>query len=206
VLSLAVAFALPAATSDHPRWATLAYHQHEDEPPNWLLDASFGTPPEALRTAAPFAPTSSHVWPGAPIAALEAPAQGPALPPPEIEILQRTHSSVDRTLRVRVRSARGSRILSLHSPEHHRLTVTVNGRPATSIAIGGHRVFACLGVPPAGVEFGITVVGDEPWSGLVVDHLPGLPESGEFLQEARGQAGVAAHFGDDTLSSTTLSL
>ena len=84
--------------------------------------------------------------------------------------------------------------------------MTIDGHPATGVPIGGHRVFVCLGVPADGVEFAITVVGPEPWSGLVVDHLPGLPESGDFLQEARGRSAVPAHFGDDTLSSTTLSL
>ena len=63
-----------------------------------------------------------------------------------------------------------------------------------------------MGVPEEGIDVVIRVNGGDPWSGLLVDHQPGLPERGEFLEAARNSQATSAHFGDDTLVSTTLSL
>ncbi len=205
VLALTSACILPAATATSPRWTSLAYHQPADDTPQWLLDASFGAPPAPLLAAAPFVPATEHVWPGAPLRALAAPASGPRLPAPEIEIRRQSSSSVDRTVVALVRSSRGARVVSLHVPENRPVQVRIEGEPASGLRVGGYRVYGCFGVPPSGVEIGVTVSGDEPWSGLVVDHLPGLPESADFLEQARDSAAVAAHFGDDTLASRTLS-
>jgi len=156
--------------------------------------------------AAAFEPDPSYVWPGAPLAAFAAPAEGPSLPPPAIDVIDRKTTSVDRSVTLRARSQRGSRVLSVHFPTGRGVTVAFAGHSATAVRIGGHQVFVCLGVPASGIEIHVTVVGSEPWSGLLVDHLPGLPAAGSFLEQARGNSAVAAHFGDDTLASMTLRL
>ncbi|HEX9049761.1 MAG TPA: hypothetical protein VF841_04445, partial [Anaeromyxobacter sp.] len=214
VALVAVQAVLPHATPDAPERVTIAFHEEAGQA-RWLVETETGRLPPSLRAAAPFSaePTRPFEWsPNRP--AFVAPAVPRGLAAPRLEVLDVAREGGLRRIRARLSSPRGApRAYLVFPPAADLASFAMEGvavpAPAPKVTRwwGGHRVHACAGLPPGGVEIEVALRGDARVSVLVVDESPGLPPpDGERLRAARPPTAAPSQQGDSTYATARVRL
>ena len=198
-------------TPESPQRLNIAYHERASPPEaRWLLDASSGPVPAALRRAAAAGPDliDPHPWAAgwAPIA-LAGPRPALGLAAPRANVASARDASGRRTVRINLSSRRGARLLMLHLPAEARVDkVRVMGSPVTPRPWGAWRVVAFAAPPAGGVDIDLRLRDDAPIDALISDHSSGLPDDAAPVLSARPANAVPSQGGDQTIVSASLRL
>jgi hypothetical protein len=208
VTCVLIPFAAPYS-ADVPQRLSLAYHQDTSSgAARWLVDASSGEVPPGLIRVAGFSSTVVDPFPwqgGWTPRALTAPADGIALEGPRFDVERESSRGSIRTLRAKVRSSRGARLLTLHLPSDGAIAaVRVEGEPATPRPGTRWSSVSFWGDTDAGIVVELDV--RRATRIVVSDHTPGLPASGDRLQAARPPWAVPSQLGDATVASRDVEL
>lgn len=147
--------------------------------------------------------------PNAPVLKHEAPAV--ELPAPEVELLENQATGESRTLRLRARSPRGGRWLTLHLPDVEVIAATVNGRrvahdPAARRRPASGWLLTYANLPPEGIEVQLEVRGTGPLTLRTTDVSLGLPQVPGVSYDPRDATMMPVHAGDATLVARTFRL
>jgi hypothetical protein len=154
------------------RWATL-----DENPDVWIAQfvpkatAEATTAEAVLRIAA--SPLEDSDWLIPSIKAWTSDAPALSAPAPTLTVLSDRREGDVRTLRLRVASPRGGRLVSV-APEQEVVQASVAGKPI-DVYPGWRFVF--VGVPAAGVELELVLRGSGPTRFTVFDQTDGLPPS-----------------------------
>jgi hypothetical protein len=218
-LSLA-ATKTPAFSGERPERMNVTFVQLDGEAgARWVVSPQSGSLPAAMRSLAPFGASLAPPFPWSTSAtAFTAAAPRVAAPAPQVEVIEREPGDAARRVRLHVSSPRGARIVMLLLPRDRVNAVAVGGRlipgrtPQEEARRGppgprsGFRSYACLTVPPEGVEFVVTLGGVEPVDGFLVDYTFGVPASGGPLVRVRPAEATAIQYGDLTILGRRVSL
>ncbi len=196
---------LPKYSTLRPQPLDLVYTEDCDRgAASWVAGTPVDGLPDALRRAAAFGGDAvlPFPWPTQKQYVAPAPTLGAA--PPELAVDAITPVGGGRTVRARLRSARGAPNLAVFVPAGAPLrSMTANGRRVAipSFAGGGvaYRRIAFVAVPEEGVELDLELGGVAPVEVIVADQSPGLPRSGDALVAARPPTAVPIGAGDVTI-------
>ena len=163
----------------------------------------WGTPPGAMVSALGD-PARVQSGPPSPWSAIVPFAEVPRvdLAPPSAELVSSAASSAGRSLRVRLRSARGAPTLAIVLPVDRFVSVSVEGQPAAP----RHGAVAFRGVPPEGVEIIMIVGGTSPVDVTILDTSPGVPNAARGVRDARPAEATQTQEGDTTIVSRHVAL
>jgi hypothetical protein len=216
----AVSLRAPAFSSEQPERMNVAYFQLADEAQaQWVVTPQSGVLPEPMRQAVAFGDGLRAPFPWSTRAtSFVAPAGSGVVAAPALEIVAREPQGAQRLVRLHVTSPRGARVVMLVIPPERVVSARIGGReiPPREPAGGSRgqargalpplRSYTCVTVPPEGISFEVTLSGDEPVEGYVVDQTSGLPAGGEVLVPARPREATAIHSGDVTTIARRVSL
>ncbi len=168
----------------------------------WLVDASGGPISEAFaeRTKLGAELVDPSPWLGGWGPQARA-AEGPSvhLPAPEVELLASAPRGALRHLRLRLRSQRGARVLSVEWPDSTQVSgVSFEGAPVTPWPTDHGRRVVFAGPSDDGVTLELST-GAAPIELLVADHTPGFPRG--LNVPARPVTAAASQHGDVTVVS-----
>src|SRR5690606_11158440 len=146
-----------------------------------------------------------------------APAEGAlselAAPVIEPEVDTGPPPAIGRRVAVRLRSARGARVMALFVPDRAELRqVTMNGLVLPPYPehrrrhVRGGEVYGIVAPPPEGVVVTLELGREAPVEAVVWDISDGLPGAGAALAAARPTWAVPSHGGDRTMVSCKISL
>jgi len=209
LVTSAVAPFVAPHSSDAPQRLSLAYHLDASSgSARWLVDASSGEVPAGLIRVGGFsrAIVDPFPWQGgwAP-RALSAHADAVALEAPSFEIERESIVGSVRTVRAKVRSRRGARLLTLHLPNDGAIaTVRIEGQAAEPRRSASWSSVSFSGDTDAGIVVELEV--RRATQIVLSDHTPGLPASGDRLQAARPPWAVPSQLGDATVASRRVEL
>ena len=215
-----VATKTPAFSGERPERMNVTFVQLDEEAgAQWVVSPQSGSLPAAMRRFAPFGTNLTFPFPWSTSAtAFTAAAPRVDAPAPQAEVIERDPGDAARRVRLHVSSPRGARIVMLLLPRDRVNSVAVGGRvipvrtPQEEARRGppgprsGFRSYACLTVPPEGVEFVVTLGGAEPVEGFLVDYTFGVPAGGGPLVRARPAEATAIQYGDLTILGRRVSL
>jgi hypothetical protein len=210
----------PAFSAERPERMNVTFVQLNGEAgARWVVSPQSGSLPAAMRSVAPFGASLAPPFPWSTSAtAFTAAAPRVAAPAPQVEVIEREPGDAARRVRLHVSSPRGARVVMLLLPRDRVDSVAVGGRlipgrtPQEEARRGppgprsGYRSYACLTVPPEGVEFVVTLGGVEPVDGFLVDYTFGVPASGGPLLRVRPAEATAIQCGDLTILGRRVSL
>jgi hypothetical protein len=217
-LALAAAKA-PAFSAERPEHMNVTFLQLDGESEaRWVVSPQSRSLPASVRQAASFGASAVPAFPWSTSAtAFAAAAPRIDAPSPEMQVLERGQGEAERRVRLLVTSPRGARIVMLLLPRERVASVAIGGRtipgraPQDEARRGeqtrvGFRSYACLTVPPQGVEVDVVLAGAGPLDGYLVDYSFGLPAGGDALVRARPTEATAIRFGDVTILGRRVSL
>lgn len=204
VIAAAIGALLPHYSAQSPQRLSLAFHHDASSGTSrWLVDASSGRIPAPVLSAGGFGSilVSPSPWAGGWLPrALAAPAEPLALSPPVLDVVADERRGTQRVVRLRARSTRGARHLTLHLPRQANVSeVRVAGERATVRPAHDESTLTYLGDTRQGVEIELTFAGE--LGVQVSDHTPGLPPAGNVLDAARPDWAVPSQLGDATVVS-----
>jgi hypothetical protein len=219
VLALA-ATRTPAFSAERPERMNVTFFQLEgDAEARWAVSPQSGSLPAAMRRAASFGTSLVRPFPWSTFAgAFVAPAPRIDALAPEAALVGTEARDGTRLVRLRVTSRRGAREVMLWLPRDRVVSAAIGGRtipdrtPLEQARRGsragptGYRGYACLTLPPGGVEFEVVVTGAEPVDGFLADQSEGLPPGGDALLRARPVEATAIRSGDVTILGRRVSL
>lgn len=197
-----VAYAQPVHDATHPQRMSIGYYQAEATA-QWWVDASFGEVPEAVRKAGDLgaAGPSPHPFVSF-VRASTGATESVGLAPPKLEV----ESVQGNVWRLRMRSARGARVLALMVPPGPKLdTATIDGQRvqpyvlADSPLFPGFRSIATATAPADGVPIVVDLGAGPPKAVLVMDITFELPATADALMSARGDAAFGSQNGDASI-------
>jgi hypothetical protein len=209
------AILVPAYSVRAPERMNIIYHLDADSgKAQWLVFPASGVLPETLRKAAKF-----DLRPAAPLplsgqrgfTAEAAPAR---LAAPTFSVLEQTPEGARRRVRALLRSSRAAAeaaVLFPASADVQSFTMAGHAVPAPPEGyrrwLGGWSRYACLTLPPEGVEVAFTLPAAASVEAIVLDQSPGLPPpGGALLQQARPPTAVPSQDGDVSLVSRRVRL
>ncbi|MCY0988181.1 M20/M25/M40 family metallo-hydrolase [Nannocystis sp. ILAH1] len=214
----AIAVTSPAYTEARPRRLSLLYHLDADSGVGrWIVGADAPLP-ATLQAAAQFGPAGpAFTWDTDESPSFVAPAGSPPpeLAPPVVEPVTDAEPppSSGRRVVVRVRSARGARVMAMFVPEAAGLrAVTMNGVALPPYpehrrkCVASGEVYGIVAPPPEGVVVTLELDREAPVEAVVWDLSEGLPAAGDALKAARPTWAVPSHGGDRTMLSRQISL
>ncbi|MCY1056909.1 M20/M25/M40 family metallo-hydrolase [Nannocystis sp. SCPEA4] len=216
VVATAIAVTQPAYTEERPRRLSLLYHLDADSGAGrWIVGADAPLP-DALQAAAPFgAEGPAFAWDTDESPSFVAPAPGSELAPPvvEVEADREPPPAEGRRVTLRVRSARGARVMAMFVPEAAELrSVAMNGTVLPPYPehrrkyIAGGEVYGIVAPPPEGVVVTLELDNSASVEAVVWDLSEGLPAAGDALRAARPAWAIPSHGGDRTMVSRQISL
>ncbi len=133
-------------------------------------------------------------------------AEGPALEPPEYEIVADSVQGDIRHLSLRLLPAHAGDEVTLHLPHSvDKASVRVDGQPLSESRWPWPRLVSSLGTPSNGVVVAFDTPAGEPVTGYLVGESAGL-QGFESHAAARDAIGVKARGGDRTVAWRRLSL
>jgi hypothetical protein len=203
--SLGVAAAQKPFSREAPQRMSIALSV-EPTRTRWLVDASGGPISEAFaaRTKLGAELVDPSPWLGGWGPQARA-AEGPSihLPAPEAELLASAPRGGLRHLRLRLRSQRGARVLTVEWPEATQVSgVSFEGSPVTPWPTAHGRRVVFAGPSDDGVTLELST-GAAPVELLVADHTPGFPRG--LNVPARPVTAAASQHGDVTVVSRRIS-
>lgn len=208
VVAAILAVAAPRFTADDPRFVNVTYFEDGDSGEAHLVVPVWQRMPAPMRQAAEFAPEPQWPFPwgdGRPVFSI-APVAAAALPPPQVEVLEREEASGGGyRVRARVRSPRGAPKVRFYVPrEAAPSAVSLAGTdvplPEGSSA-AGWLTFTFQGLGEEGVELTGSFAAEDTPEIYVVDESYGLPPEGRDLAAARPENVATIQSGDNTLVS-----
>jgi hypothetical protein len=209
-----LAWSAPTFSADRPERLNLTFFQETGgSEARWLASPQSRTLPAAMREAAPFGRELDKPYPWSTAATVFA---APATPidsaGPELQVLERGTQDGRRLVRARLLSPRGARVVVLVIPADRVASLRMKGQEVPqrttqeeqrAALVRGPaprmRSYACLTVPPEGLEVEIAIAGDDPVEGYLLDQSAGLPVGGEALQHARPKEATPIGSGDTTV-------
>ena len=207
---VAIAATSAPFSTDRPERLNITFaHESGAASARWVATPQSGVLPDSLRQAARFGDRRERTFPWS--NALGFIAEAPAVPMdgPVIQVLEERRQGTGRSLRLRARSVRGARVMTLVLPPDRIDSVTMNGftfpRSGPAAGVPG-RAYTCHAVPPEGVEFTIAIDGDGPIEGWLLDRSDALPRHAEPLLRARPREAVPSSTGDVTIVYSRVSL
>lgn len=208
---LTMAALLPRYSSDAPQRLNLEYLIDADmQRGQWIADPLAGSLRPALRQAAAFVRSAqSPAAGGVPAWITGAPTL--ALPGPQLAIASSERSGARVHYRIHVASARSAPIMALaFAPEAQLSALQLMAGTTPVVAMprrlrNGWSRLRLFGVPPAGVDLSFDSSASS-FALQLIDASYGLPQQGEFLQQARAGTGVPSQDGDVTLVTSTYRL
>lgn len=216
----AIAVTRPAYSEERPRRLSLLYHLDADAGTGrWIVGADAPLP-AGLQAAAAFGPAGpAFAWDSDESPSFVAPAESspPGLAPPIVEPEPETTAEPPpdsgRRVVVRVRSARGARVMAMFVPDGAQLrSVAMNGVALPPYPehrrkyVRGGEVYGIVAPPPEGVVVTLELGSEAPVEAVVWDLSEGLPAAGGALQAARPSWAIPSHGGDRTMVSCQISL
>jgi hypothetical protein len=217
-VTTAIAVTSPAYSEARPRRLSLLYHLDTDSGAGrWIVGADAPLPAE-LQAAAAFGPAGpAFAWDTDESPSFVAPAgpPQPELAPPvvELEADPEPPPETGRRVVVRVRSARGARLMAMFVPEAAALrSVTMNGAVLPPYPehrrkyVAGGEVYGVVAPPPEGVVVTLELGSEAAVEAVVWDLSEGIPAAGDALKAARPTWAVPSHGGDRTMVSRQISL
>ncbi|WAS94105.1 M20/M25/M40 family metallo-hydrolase [Nannocystis punicea] len=217
-VATAIAVTSPAYSEARPRRLSLLYHLDTDSGAGrWVVGADAPLP-ATLQAAAAFGPAGpAFAWDTDESPSFVAPAGStpPELAPPmaELEVDPEPPPDTGRRVVVRVRSARGARVMAMFVPEAAMLrSVTMNGTVLPPYPehrrkyVAGGEVYGIVAPPPEGVVVTLELGSEAAVEAVVWDLSEGIPAAGDALKAARPTWSVPSHGGDRTMVSRQISL
>jgi len=215
--ALAVAIMLRGYSVMRPQRLSVAHFQRAGEPAaTWMVDASWGPVPDAVRELAGLEPPGPPPvrWAGHKSVALgEAPRAALALP--ELDVTERhTLENGSQRMRIFLRSPRQARTVGLLIPPKIVVTAAaIEGRSVQPHRLQStegwwkdHALIAYVGAPAAGFEMELRLQGNEPFDIELFDVADALPDLAQPLLDARGALGTPSQNGDLSMVSRRLTL
>lgn len=196
VAFVGIALAGPAFTEAVPRRMNLLYVSDGEagrvyldslpgeQPPAPLLDGNAEAPP----------PLASFPWSERLLVPGDA---GPALPPPEVAVLQDRVTPDGRRLVLSLRTVRDARVLHLVFPDSAKAAgAAVEGVPVTVESGGEWTVLAIIAPPDGEARIVLDVEATGPLTLYAADMTDGLPDGFDALTRARNAGAVPVGVGD----------
>ena len=197
-----VALLRPAFTGDVPRGLNLVYTADRDNG-RLFADTRADDMPQDLMLTGSFESTAIESLPWSDRRHLPGRA-GPALPQPELEVLQDVPSTNGRRVRLHLRSLRNARVLHLVLPGTAQANeISVQEIPLAPREPGGDSQWQPIRVvaPPAdGVLIDLELRSGEPIMLYAADQSDGLPDALVDVAHARDIDAVPIHSGDRTIA------
>lgn len=205
-----VSLVLPAYSEESPRALNFYFVQDADagvsrlaiQPRNRSLPASLDSAVDWHDDLERFYP-----WDDSAPAFLTADVEPTPVSPPQIELLEREETEGGRRIRARLhsprRAARGALVFEdnqrIESLRLDRWDFQLQTNEIRDRYPDGRRVVRFATMPSSGIEFEVTLTGDEPFGLFVIDYSFGLPPAGDILTRARPSDIVPIGQGDLTI-------
>ena len=193
VALVGIALARPAFTEAVPRRMNLLYVS-DGETGRVYLDSLPGEQPPALLDGTGEAPVASFPWSERLLVPGDA---GPALPPPEVAVLEDRATPDGRRLALALRTVRDARVLYLVFPDSAQAAgAAVEGVPVTVQGNGEWTVLAIVGPPDGEARITLEFEATGPLTLYAADIADGLPDGFDALRRARDAVAVPIGVGD----------
>ena len=194
VVVVGIALARPAFTDAVPRRSNLLYVS-DGESGRVFLDSLPGEPPPAsLLEGSDEAPLASFPWSERLLLPGDA---GPALPPPEVAVLDDRAATSGRRLALSLRTLRDARVLYLVFADSAQAEgAAVEGVPVTVESGGEWTVLAIIAPPDGEARITLELGARGPLTLYAADVSDGLPEGFDTLRRARDAGAVPIGLGD----------
>lgn len=204
LVAAVLAVLAPGFSAAYPEPLNFTFYQDADSGEAYWAILPWHRIPPAVAAVVPIPAGSRGLfpWRGDTVQVRVAPAPATTLPPPELQILERTVAGDEARVRAVVRSPRGAAKVRLYFPEWGDLrSLTFDGEPIplASASSAGWLEFGYLGPTVAGLEVEAVLGATDPVDVLLVDESYGLPAGSDALALARPPAYAPVGLGDLTL-------
>jgi hypothetical protein len=194
VAVVGIALARPAFTEAVPRRMNLLYVSDGDAGRVYFDSLPGEQLPAPLLDGNHEAPLASFPW----SERLRVPGDaGPALPPPEVAVLEDRATPGGRRLALSLRSVRNARVLYLVFPDSAKAAgAAVEGVPVTVDSGGEWTVLAIIAPPDGEARIALDIEATGPLTLYGADVADGLPDGFDALKRARDAVAVPVGVGD----------